>query len=184
MPAIKAWLIARFLLLNHELDIFSQRTSGPFRVTEGEIFPHSYRGGLFGYFITGYIPFLWTFYFAFYVYSTRKIVGWPSFGLLVSFTTLALVLIIISGLRLEITSQGIRYFAPFRGETFVTFQEISAVTLIDYRLSYLRDFLRYTLVIMPTINSKKTDLKIPLTFFSTDARTDLVRLLQPTSQRF
>ena len=170
-------------MVNNELDIFSQKTSRPFRVAEERLSPRSYRGGMFGYFITCYIPFLWTLGFAFYVCYTRQIVAWPTVGLLASITALTVAVLFVSGLRLEITSQGIQYFARFKGGTFLNFNDISSVILIDHRLGAWRPFLQYTLLIAPTVSINKPDLKIPLTFFESDARTDLVNLLQPTSVR-
>ena len=144
---------------------------------------HSYRAGRFGCFISCYIPFLATSYFAFCFWSKRELIGWALFGLLFSFTTLVLFVVFLGRLRLEITDDGISYLAPLGKNTFISFHEIVSAVLVDYRLGAWRSFLRFTLVITPSADCKKRAFTIPLTLFPSSARFDLVRLLEPSIHR-
>jgi hypothetical protein len=144
---------------------------------------HLYRAGIFGYFITCYIPFLVLSYFALCSWTNRELLVWPLLGLLFSLTILVLIVVFLRRLRLEITDHGISYLAPFKGKTFIGFNEIGSAILVDYRLGFWRSFLRFTLVLTPSANCKTGTFAIPLTLFPSSARSELVRLLEPSIHR-
>jgi hypothetical protein len=101
--------------------------------------------------------------------------SWLIPALVVSILTIFLAVLFLRTLRLEISRDGISYSNPVRGTQSLTYPEMSAVVLVDYRHEgngpggINRSFRMWTIVVTPKVETGKPTLKIPLTVFPRSA---------------
>ena len=147
--------------------------------------PLSYRSGAYGYFVVCLFPVVVTCAFTVALFDTGEKPAWLILAFVSSILALFLAVVFLRTMRLEITTDGITYTNPVRGTKCLTYPEMSAVVLVDYRhegngaAATSRSLRRWTMVITPKIETGKAPLKIPLTVFPQEACSELVRLLKP-----
>jgi hypothetical protein len=152
---------------------------GSFHDHPAEVIPRSFKAGTQGYLVSCTAPVLLVAFFAIVLAIVRPGPLWASVGFATSLLLILFLLRCLRKLNLEITSEGISYSSPFSQTRFIGYTEISAVVLIDYRYGLWRGILKWTVIVTPKAAVGKATLTIPLTFFPSEASTNLIDLLQP-----
>jgi hypothetical protein len=143
--------------------------------------PATYGAGIAGYVSLALIAVfvIWS------VGPTRVVKSpWFPWGLAIWALGALFVTIFNRSLKLEVRMDGISYGNLFRETIFIAFSDISTVVL--YTNPHVRQIkiwsgfnLANTMVITPKPETGKPELKIPLSFFSDAARTELTHILRP-----
>jgi hypothetical protein len=147
--------------------------------------PGAYNSGAYGYFVVSLVPVIVISMFVVALFDSGQKPGWLIPALAVSIVVLFLGVVFLRTLRLEITTDGISYTNPVRGTKSLTYSEMSAVVILDFRhegngaAAISRSLRRWTMVITPKIETGKVPLKIPLTLFPRAAYDELTQLLKP-----
>jgi hypothetical protein len=143
--------------------------------------PATYGPGKFGYFMIVSVPVLIV-----WVAGPAKVIGsmWLPWGVGVYALVVISATALIRSLKLEVRTDGISYSSLFRGGNFLAFSEISTAVLNTNPHTraikiWSNAWDANTLVITPDPETGKPILKIPLDYFPTEARDQLVYLLRP-----
>lgn len=139
--------------------------------------PCTFKAGVYGYALLCGVPFGLATLTALALKKNGVVDPWmPRFVVFLVCAGLVALTYMVK-LRLDVSADGITYSNLFR-ERFVAYSEISSAVLINYqRAPNSRDPRRWTIVITPNPWTNKEQLKIPLTFFPTDACIELQRIL-------
>jgi|SRR5579872_260760 len=149
----------------------------------GVLVPRSFKPGAYGYFVTLLVPTLFVAYFAVALWISHNMMRPSLVGLIISLLVILLSSLYMKTLRLDITPEGISYSSLFRRATCIDYSEISTVVFLDHRLGFWRFVLRWTMIITPKTANQRPVLKVPLTFFPSEAYDELTSLLHPTVWR-
>ncbi len=147
--------------------------------------PVTYNADGYAYFVVCIFPVAVTCTLVAAMFEPGPKPSWLIPALVVSILTIFLAVLFLRTLRLEISRDGISYSNPVRGTQSLTYPEMSAVVLVDYRHEgngpggINRSFRMWTIVVTPKVETGKPTLKIPLTVFPRSAYNELMLLLKP-----
>ena len=151
---------------------------------KAKIVPVTFTARPFGYYLVCLFPAMAVCFFVAASLETPMRPIWVCVGLGLSILGLVLAITYLQKLKLDITLQGMSFGSLFRGNRFVAFDEISTVVLVSPLRFYLRidpeSIPRSTLIVTPNPTTGKRRIRIPLILLESEAKNELVRILEPS----